>query len=79
MCERQLPRHRLWIGGDRWGESIFPTFDLDVPMPKGTAVPPEVMLVRVGVSDGAGSPGARSAGEVGTRIALTPYRHLPGV
>jgi hypothetical protein len=36
---RQVPRKAL-IGVGRLGKSIFPTFDVNVPMPPGTAVPP---------------------------------------
>lgn len=41
MSEREHTLHKVELPNDL-GKSIFPTFNINVPMPEGTAVPPSV-------------------------------------
>ena len=41
MSEREDKLHKVELPNDL-GKSIFPTFDVNVPMPNGTAVPPAI-------------------------------------
>jgi hypothetical protein len=44
MSERNRPLHSDDFD-DLPASSIFPRFDLNIPMPAGTAVPPKVILI----------------------------------
>ncbi len=41
MSEREHTLHKVELPSDL-GKSIFPTFNVNVPMPNGTAAPPTV-------------------------------------
>lgn len=41
MSEREHTLHKVELPNDL-GKSIFPTFNVNVPMPNGTAAPPAV-------------------------------------
>ena len=41
MSEREHILHKVELPNDL-GKSIFPTFNINVPMPEGTAVPPMI-------------------------------------
>ena len=43
MTERRQPLHTVQRA-EGWGKSIFPIFNVTVPMPAGTAVPPQVVV-----------------------------------
>ena len=43
MTERRRPLHKVERAGGL-GKSIFPVFNVNVPMPAGTAVPPQVVV-----------------------------------
>jgi hypothetical protein len=40
--KRRETHQRAWLGT---GWSIFPEFDVDVPMPKNTAIPPRILII----------------------------------
>jgi hypothetical protein len=69
---RQPLHERHFIEGFGW--SIFPYFDVNVPMPSGTAVPPQVVIVRrepsagaAATSTGSDSP-SQEAGDSGSQV-----------
>ena len=39
MSKSERPIYKAWFGETELKESIFPTFNVNVPMPSGTAVP----------------------------------------
>jgi hypothetical protein len=42
MFKRRESHQRAWLGT---GWSIFPVFDVDVPLPKDTAIPPRILII----------------------------------
>jgi hypothetical protein len=42
IFNRRETHQRTWLGT---GWSIFPEFDVDVPMPKGTPIPPRITII----------------------------------
>lgn len=48
--QNQLPPKRLPSRG-LFGKSIFPHFDINVPMPAGTPIPPKVRVVSPGPTE----------------------------
>jgi hypothetical protein len=42
VFKRREPHQRARLG-DGW--SIFPEFDVNVPMPKDTAIPPRILII----------------------------------
>jgi hypothetical protein len=51
IFKRREIHKRAWLGT---GWSIFPEFDVDVPMPKNTAIPPRIIIIPA-------TPGAENA------------------
>ncbi len=61
MTEQRQPLHKIQFNGGL-GKSIFPTFDVNVPMPSGTAVPPQVQVVSPSPSAGTAPASTGTAG-----------------
>jgi hypothetical protein len=61
MNDQQQPLHKVRIG-EGMGRSIFPTFNVNAPMPPGTPVPPQVVIPPGGGQSGtaAGTDSANS-------------------
>ena len=51
MTEEHQPLHKVQLTGGL-GKSIFPTFNVNAPMPSGTAVPPQVVVQPAGGQSG---------------------------
>ena len=59
MSDQQQPLYKLQLN-EGSGRSIFPTFNVNVPMPKGTAVPPQVTVVSPHTSASTAPTGTRT-------------------
>ncbi len=59
MTKNEQPLHKTPI--QELGKSIFPTFQVDVPMPSGTPVPPHVVVPEAPPSAGTAPTSTTSA------------------
>lgn len=50
MTDQYRRPHKVQAGGGI-GKSIFPVFNVNVPMPSGTPVPPKVRIMPAGPAD----------------------------
>lgn len=60
MTEQRRPLHKVQLTGGL-GKSIFPPFAVNAPMPRGTAVPPRVVVKPAG-GEGGTAPRTGAAG-----------------
>lgn len=60
MTDQDRPLYKVQLAGGM-GKSIFPPFDVQAPMPKGTAVPPQV-AIKPASAQGGSATGTDSAG-----------------
>ncbi len=58
----EQPLFKARIGGTGFGKSIFPLFNVNVPMPRDTPVPPEVIVVRRPDAEAAGGSATKAPG-----------------
>ncbi len=66
MSKSKLPKYEFWVEGEYIGTSIFPKFDVGVPMPKGTGIPPiKVVVARTADGKDPGSDDTGSAPKQG--------------